>query len=402
MVAEPVAGAFDLDDDAVVQEAVEQRGGDDGIAEYLAPFGESAVGGEDHGALLVAGVDQLEEEVAATGSDGQVADLVDDQQRGAAEEADLLAQPPLAFGFGEDTDDVGQGCEVDGPSSLDRLDAEGGGEMALAGTGGTEQMDRLAAIDEAEFGQGENPLAIERRLVKSKPARVLMGVSRAIVRAILTRRLSRTVSSSASNVSIASSAESSPRSRRPTVSSTISSARGIFRPTSAVLIRSSFSIALPFMSVPPGGRARAMVSYTANGRRATRSPARSRTTSGSSATGRCAERRAGRRWPGATRRRFLPSRTGWTATTVRSSRMRISSARHWTSTTRRRGPIRPAGARLVAMMGGEVDQVAIVDDMPRLAGDDRLHAGGVSRLPSPSRRKPLFSVPLRSRGCADP
>ena len=48
-----------------------------------------------------------------------------------------------------------------------------------------------------------------------------------------------------------------------------------------------------------------MVSYTANGRRATRSPARSRTTSGSSATGRCAERRAGRRWPGATRRRFF-------------------------------------------------------------------------------------------------
>ena len=39
-------------------------------------------------------------------------------------------------------------------------------------------------------------------------------------------------------------------------------------------------------------------------------------------------------------------------------------------------PIGPAGARLVAMMGGEVDQVAIVDDMPRLrlAGDDRLHA----------------------------
>ena len=32
------------------------------------PFGEAAVGGEDHGALLVAGIDGLEEQIAATGN----------------------------------------------------------------------------------------------------------------------------------------------------------------------------------------------------------------------------------------------------------------------------------------------------------------------------------------------
>jgi hypothetical protein len=38
------------------------------IAEDLAPFGEAAVGGEDHGALLVAGIDGLEEQIAAAGN----------------------------------------------------------------------------------------------------------------------------------------------------------------------------------------------------------------------------------------------------------------------------------------------------------------------------------------------
>ena len=35
MLSETVAGAFDLDDDGVVQEAIQQRGGDDGVAEHI-------------------------------------------------------------------------------------------------------------------------------------------------------------------------------------------------------------------------------------------------------------------------------------------------------------------------------------------------------------------------------
>ena len=56
MLPQPVTRAFDLDDDGVVQQPVEQGGCDDGITEDLAPFGESTVGGEDHGASFVAGV----------------------------------------------------------------------------------------------------------------------------------------------------------------------------------------------------------------------------------------------------------------------------------------------------------------------------------------------------------
>ena len=80
MLTQPVARAFNLDDDGVVKQPIEQRGGDDGIAEDLAPFGKAAVRGEDHGAALVASIDELEEQIAATWNNRQVADLVNDQE----------------------------------------------------------------------------------------------------------------------------------------------------------------------------------------------------------------------------------------------------------------------------------------------------------------------------------
>lgn len=61
MLTHAIAGPFDLDDDGMMEQPIQQRGGDDGIAEHLAPFGEAAIGREDHRALLVAGIDELEE-----------------------------------------------------------------------------------------------------------------------------------------------------------------------------------------------------------------------------------------------------------------------------------------------------------------------------------------------------
>lgn len=94
MGAQAVAGSFDLDHDGVVEQAVEQRGGDDRITEDLAPVGKAAVAGQDDGALFVTGVDQLEEQVGAAGGDRQIADLVDDQERRPAVEADLSIRRP--------------------------------------------------------------------------------------------------------------------------------------------------------------------------------------------------------------------------------------------------------------------------------------------------------------------
>ncbi len=41
--SEAVGVAFDLDDDGMVEETVEEGSGDDVVAEYLAPFLEGAV-----------------------------------------------------------------------------------------------------------------------------------------------------------------------------------------------------------------------------------------------------------------------------------------------------------------------------------------------------------------------
>jgi hypothetical protein len=61
MTAEAIAGPLDLDDNGMVKQAVQQRGGDDGAAKDIAPFGKAAVRGQNHRAALVTGIDQLKE-----------------------------------------------------------------------------------------------------------------------------------------------------------------------------------------------------------------------------------------------------------------------------------------------------------------------------------------------------
>ena len=59
MFAQPITQALDLDDSGVVQQPVEQCGGNDVVAEHLTPIPETAVGGENHGAFFVALLDYL-------------------------------------------------------------------------------------------------------------------------------------------------------------------------------------------------------------------------------------------------------------------------------------------------------------------------------------------------------
>ena len=61
----------------MVDEAVDHGGGDDVVAEYLAPAAELFVGGDDQRGPFVAGGDELEEQVRGLGFERDVADLVD-------------------------------------------------------------------------------------------------------------------------------------------------------------------------------------------------------------------------------------------------------------------------------------------------------------------------------------
>jgi len=137
VLAEPIARSLDLDNNGVVKQAIKQCCGDDGVTKNLAPFGEAAVRSEDHRAFFIAGVDQLEEQIAAAGHDREVTNLVDDKEGGAGEEPQALAQGAFAFGFCEGGDNVGERGERDALSSLHGLDRERRREMALAGAGRT-------------------------------------------------------------------------------------------------------------------------------------------------------------------------------------------------------------------------------------------------------------------------
>ena len=170
VLAHPIARTFDLDDHGVVKEPVEERGGDNRIAEDVTPFGKATIGGEDHRALFVTGVDELKEQVAAARCDGQVADLVDDKQRTAAQEPYFVPQNALTFGFSQDGDEIGQRDEVDAFAGANGLDGERGCEMRFSGAGWPEQMNDLGTVDEVETGERHDPVAVERGLEREVEA----------------------------------------------------------------------------------------------------------------------------------------------------------------------------------------------------------------------------------------
>ena len=75
-VLEPVGVALERDYLGVVDEPVDHRGGDDVVAEHLAPPAERLVAGHDQARSLVPGRDQLEEQVGGLGLERDVADFV--------------------------------------------------------------------------------------------------------------------------------------------------------------------------------------------------------------------------------------------------------------------------------------------------------------------------------------
>lgn len=102
----------------------------------ISPLCKAAIGRQDHRPFLVAGVDELEEQIAAAGDDREITDLVDDQQTWPVEEADAFLQPSLALGPGERCNEIGQGAEVEALARFDSFDAERDSQMAFASSGG--------------------------------------------------------------------------------------------------------------------------------------------------------------------------------------------------------------------------------------------------------------------------
>ena len=150
----------------------------------------------------------------------------------------------LSFGFGEAVGGFGERRLVDALSGFDGGDAKRGREVGLSCAGRSEEVDGFASPDEVELGQSGDSLPVERELECEVEAfdRFLTGRSFAVRNAMSIRLVSRRAQSSLRSASMASTAVISPCSRHRSVGPNASSARGIFSPTRAALMRSMSSV----------------------------------------------------------------------------------------------------------------------------------------------------------------
>jgi len=108
-VLEAPALVAGLDDLAVVGEPVEQRGRHLGVAEDAGPFAEGEIGGDDDRGTLVEAADEVEQELPAGLCEGQIAELVEDDEVEPVEivrETSRLAASGLGLETVHQIDDV--------------------------------------------------------------------------------------------------------------------------------------------------------------------------------------------------------------------------------------------------------------------------------------------------------
>ena len=103
----------------------------------------------------------MEEQVGGFGFEGDVADLVDDEQRVAAEPDELGLQPAGVVGVGEPGDPFGGGGEQDPVPGLAGADRQPDREVGLAGAGWAEEHDVVAGGDEVQGAQVGDGVAFE-------------------------------------------------------------------------------------------------------------------------------------------------------------------------------------------------------------------------------------------------
>ena len=84
-----------------MQQAIEDRGGEDLVAEDGAPLRDDLVRGDQQAAAFVPAGDELEKEMGAAPFKGEIAELVDDQQLRLAVKHQAFGELAFGLGFGQ-------------------------------------------------------------------------------------------------------------------------------------------------------------------------------------------------------------------------------------------------------------------------------------------------------------
>ncbi len=160
----PVAVAVDGKDDRAVEEPIEHRRGDRRVVEDPAPGRDAQVRRERDRTAQVALADDLEERRGGLGRQGQVADLIDDQQPGSGVEAHRRRPAPLDRRPEAARRELGGG-RVGGPiAGFDRGPSEGDREHRLADPGWADEQQVRRVLEKAQRPELVDERAIDRRL----------------------------------------------------------------------------------------------------------------------------------------------------------------------------------------------------------------------------------------------
>ena len=144
---------MEADDPAVVHDAVYDRGGHVPVSEHVAPPAGLEVRGEDDAAGLVAVRAGLEQEPGPVDVDGQIAELVDDDQPGPADRLRLLVETVLVLGLPQPHDQARGGEEPDGDHALAGEHADRDGQVGLAAAHVAVKHEVIGPFDELQAFQ---------------------------------------------------------------------------------------------------------------------------------------------------------------------------------------------------------------------------------------------------------
>src|SRR5439155_932581 len=139
LLPEPIALALDHEGVAVMQESIEDGGGDDVVAEDLTPLRHALIRRDQHRRFLVAMAHELKEEMSTLAFERHVAELVDDEQLRFAVEEHPTREDALALAVDEVGEERRRRGEEHGVASLDDGAAEGDRQVRLADAGRPEE-----------------------------------------------------------------------------------------------------------------------------------------------------------------------------------------------------------------------------------------------------------------------
>ena len=149
----PVGFAVEAEDPAVVDDAVDDRGGHVPVAGHVAPPAGLEVRGGDDAAGLVAVRAGLEQEPGPVDVDGQMAGLVDDDQPGPAHRLELGVQSVVVLGLPQAHDQARGGEEPHGYHALACEHADRDGQVGLAAADVAVEHEVLGPVDELQAFQ---------------------------------------------------------------------------------------------------------------------------------------------------------------------------------------------------------------------------------------------------------